>query len=93
MHYVGTFKRTGEIFDSSKKAGQPIGFQVGMRQAGRFFVKNHRPMAPENFLEIWYAQKCRFQINMDRWSEDGMKVWLDLSPRRDQALETIGKPN
>ena len=34
MHYVGTFKRTGEIFDSSKKAGQPIGFQVGRGQAG-----------------------------------------------------------
>lgn len=33
MHYVGSFKQTGEIFDSSKKAGQPIGFQVGMRQA------------------------------------------------------------
>lgn len=37
-------------------------------------------------------QKCR-EINMDRWSEDGMKVWLDWSssPRHDQALENHWK--
>lgn len=33
MHYVGKFKQNGQIFDSSRTAGQPIAFQVGMGQA------------------------------------------------------------
>ena len=35
MHYVGTFKDNGQVFDSSERAGQPIRFPVGRGQVIR----------------------------------------------------------
>lgn len=95
MHYVGTFKRTGEIFDSSKKAGQPIGFQVGMRQAWRFSKKSQKWHL--KFLEIWEAKVSVSNQHgqVIRGWDEGV-TWLKLicsSPRHDQAWKTIGKPN
>ena len=35
MHYVGTFKDNGQVFDSSERAGQPIRSPVGRGQVIR----------------------------------------------------------
>ena len=90
MHYVGTFKQTGEIFDSSKKAGQPIGFQVGMRQAGRFFVKKITgPNGTENFWRFWEAKVPGNQHGQVIRGWDEGVTWLKfITP----PWPSLGKP-
>ncbi|CAK9051561.1 unnamed protein product [Durusdinium trenchii] len=56
MHYVGTFK-TGEVFDSSRKAGQPIGFQVGLGQVIRGW--------DEGVMQMSLGEKARLDITSD----------------------------
>ena len=51
MHYVGTFKDNGQVFDSSERAGQPIRFPVGRGQVIRGWdegaARRWRPKAIE----------------------------------------------
>ncbi|CAJ1334637.1 unnamed protein product [Effrenium voratum] len=57
MHYVGTFKENGKVFDSSRQAGQPIKFTAGVGQVIRGW--------DEGVMQMSLGEKARLDITSD----------------------------
>ncbi|CAL1127935.1 unnamed protein product [Cladocopium goreaui] len=57
MHYVGTFKDNGQVFDSSERAGQPIRFPVGRGQVIRGW--------DEGVIRMSLGEKAKLEITSD----------------------------